>query len=572
MAFHPGKTIEHRERQRDGGAAVDLNTMKHVGRLRSIIVVLLKYGFDDVVERLEIPGKLLLQKVAKARVETSHAERLRLALEELGPTFVKFGQILGMRPDLLPQDLVAELRRLHDEVRPIAFADVRRQIERTLDRPLDDVFIQFDEAPVAAASLAQVHRAVLRVSREPVAVKVQRPDVSGDIDSDIAIMELLAGQLHRKMEAAVVYDLPGLVEDFKRTIHRELDYRREARHMRIFRANFADDPNVNVPRLHEGYCTGELLVMELVDGVKLDEAAPDDEALRRDLARRGLRIVVKQILEDGFFHADPHPGNLVVRPDGSLCMLDCGMVGRLTREMRFRLTDLIHAAVNKDSERLLDVLLELTRTPGAGRVNRQELQRDLLDLLDGYHSLPLQQLDVGGLLTEITDVLCEHRLILPRNLAFMIKALVMAEGIARKLDPELNVIAEIEPQVRQLTLEQWKPENIWRGLRGSISRLWALQQELPRRVGLISEKLESGKLAIQFRHENLDDLQQTISNAGSRLTVGIIIAAMVIGSSLIITAGVGPSLFGFPVLGLAGYVISAIFGLWVVFNVIRSNW
>ena len=237
MAFHPGKTIEHRERQRDGGAAVDLNTMKHVGRLRSIIVVLLKYGFDDVVERLEIPGKLLLQKVAKARVETSHAERLRLALEELGPTFVKFGQILGMRPDLLPQDLVAELRRLHDEVRPIAFADVRRQIERTLDRPLDDVFIQFDEAPVAAASLAQVHRAVLRVSREPVAVKVQRPDVSGDIDSDIAIMELLAGQLHRKMEAAVVYDLPGLVEDFKRTIHRELDYRREARHMRIFQGN-----------------------------------------------------------------------------------------------------------------------------------------------------------------------------------------------------------------------------------------------------------------------------------------------------------------------------------------------
>lgn len=216
--------------------------------------------------------------------------------------------------------------------------------------------------------------------------------------------------------------------------------------------------------------------------------------------------------------------------------------------------------------------VELNEAAPEDEERRRELQRDLLDLLDGYHSLPLQQLDVGGLLTEITDVLCEHRLILPRNLAFMIKALVMAEGIARKLDPELNVIAEIEPQVRQLTLEQWKPENIWRGLRGSISRLWALQQELPRRVGLISEKLESGKLAIQFRHENLDDLQQTISNAGSRLTVGIIIAAMVIGSSLIITAGVGPSLFGFPVLGLAGYVISAIFGLWVVFNVIRSNW
>lgn len=548
---------------------MDLSTIKHVGRLKNIIVVLLKYGFDDVVERLEIPGKLLLQKVARVGDHVSHAERLRLALEELGPTFVKFGQILGMRPDLLPPEFVSELRRLQDEVRPLPFAEIRRQVERHLDRPLDEVFIQFDEAPLASASLAQVHRAVLREEREPVAVKVQRPEIAGDIDSDIAIMEMIAGQLHRKMEAAVAYDLPGLVEDFEQTIHRELDYRREARHMRIFQANFAGDPKVNVPRLYDDFCTRELLVMELVEGVKLNEAAPGDEEQRRDLARRGLHIVVKQILEDGFFHADPHPGNVVVRPDGSLCMLDCGMVGRLTREMRFRLTDLIHAAVNKDSERLLDVLLDLTRE--TGRVNRQELQRDLLDLLDGYHSLPLQQLDVGGLLTEITDVLCEHRLVLPRNLAFMIKALVIAEGIARELDPELNVIAEIEPQVRQLTLEQWKPENIWRGLRGSLSRLWALQQQLPRRVGQITEKLESGELAIQFRHENLDGLQKTIRNSGNRLTVGIIIAAVVIGSSLIITAGVGPRLFGFPAIGLAGYVISALFGLWVVYNIMRSR-
>jgi ubiquinone biosynthesis protein len=549
---------------------LDLSSIKHVGRLKDFVIVLLKYGFDDVVERLDVPGKLLLKKVMRVEEGLAPPERVRRALEELGPTFVKFGQVMSLRSDLLPADLIFELRKLHDEVRPVPFAEIRHQIESNLDDALEDVFIQFDEEPVAAASLAQVHRAVLREARQPVAVKVQRPDLQGDITSDIAIMETIARQLLQRMEAAAVYNLPNLVADFRKTLLRELDYTREARNMRIFRANFAADPEVCVPLVYDEFCSKQVLVMELVDGTKLSDVSTNDPQRRSELARRGLRVVVKQFLEDGFFHADPHPGNIVVREDNALCLLDCGMVGRLTDEMRFKLTYLIRAVVDKDSGWLLDVLLDLTQ--GYERADRLELQRDLMDLLDAYHSVPLERLELGNFLAEITDVLREHKLILPRNLAVMTKALITAEGVARELDPELNVVAEVEPLVKKLMVQQWRPENIWRSIRNNFGHLWALQQQLPQRLKQIVDKLERGELAMKFQHENLDPLHHILEDIASRLTVAIIIGAIVIGSSLIVTTQVGPTVFGFPALGVVGYLISAVLGLWIVFNILRSKW
>lgn len=549
---------------------MDLSTIKHVGHLKNIVFVLLKYGFDDIVERLEVPGKLLLKRVMRVEEQLGPSERVRRVLEELGPTFIKFGQVVSMRSDLLPPGLLSELRKLQDKAPPVAFGEIQQQVERNLGRPLNQVFIRFDEEPVAAASLAQVHRAVLRDGRQPVAVKVQRPHIRGGIASDVAIMEAIAAQLHRRMEAATVYSLPDLVADFKKTIFRELDYMREARHMRIFQSNFAEDPEVHVPSLYQDLCTSEMLVMELVDGVKMSDMAPDDPERRGKLARRGLRIVVKQVLEDGFFHADPHPGNIVVRDKDVLCLLDCGMVGRLTSQMRFKLTYLIQATVNKDSERLLEVVLDLTH--GYENADRDSLQRDLMDLLDGYHSVPLAQLNLGAFLSEIANILREHKLRLPRNLAIMIKALVTAEGLARELDPELDVIAEVQPLIKKLVFEQWKPENIWRSIRNNLTHIWSLQRQLPERMSHILEKVERGELAVRFRHENLDQVNRTLEDIASRLTVAIIIGAIVIGSSLLVTAEVGPRLFGFPALGVVGYLISAVLGLWIVANILRSKW
>ena len=548
---------------------MDLHTIRHAGRFTDIGLILLKYGFDDVVHRLELPGKLLLRRVSRVGEELTTAERLRKTLEELGPTFVKLGQVFSMRSDLLPAEWVFELRKLHDHVPPVPFDRMKGHLESNLRRPLAEVFVRFEEEPMAAASLAQVHRAVLREGRQAVAVKIQRPNIRADIDGDIAMMEWLATRLNNHFDAAAMVDLPQLVREFRRTLLRELDYTREARHMAIFRANFADDPMVHIPELFGEHCSSKMLVMELIDGIKLHREAFEDEGQRKELARLGLGVVAKQVLVDGFFHADPHPGNLLIRDGRILCMLDSGMVGRLTRETRFKLTELIQATVEKDVDRLLDTLINLT--DGYDRVDRRSLERDLLDLLDSYHSVPLAELNLGAFLAEITDALRENGLRLPQNLAVMIKALITSEGVARELDPDLNVIQELRPIVRQLMIEQRRPENIWRGVRRNLTQVLTLQRQLPSRLGRISRKLEKGELTVRFRHENLQGLHHTLEDIASRLTVAIIVGSIVIGSSLIVTAGVGPMMFGLPALGVIGYLISALLGLWIVVNILRAG-
>jgi ubiquinone biosynthesis protein len=280
-------------------------------------------------------------------------------------------------------------------------------------------------------------------------------------------------------------------------------------------------------------------------------------------------VTVNQILRDGFFHADPHPGNLIVRSDRVLCLLDCGMVGRLTDEMRFKLTDMIQAVIRKDAERLVDVLLDLTRP--FERTRHEALQRDVLDLLDVYHSVPLSRLNLGKFLAQIADLLREHGLRLPQSLAVMIKALVTAEGVARQLNPELDVVAEVQPMVARLVAEQWSPENLWRVIRGNLRHIWILQKHLPLRMSQIIEKLNRGELTVRFRHENLEPVVHTLEDIASRLTVAVILGSIVIGSSLIITTGIGPYIFGFPALGVVGYLISVVLGFWIVFNIIQSQ-
>jgi ubiquinone biosynthesis protein len=546
-----------------------LTGVGHVGRLKDIVLILARYGFDDIADRLALPGKLLVHKAMHVDERLTTAERVRLALQDLGPTFVKFGQVMSMRADLLPADWLHELRKLHAEVPPVPLAEIRPQIERDLRRPLEEVFVRFDETPIAAASLAQVHRAVLREERRAVAVKVQRPDIRDSIDADFAIMKTIANRLDQRMAGAAMFDLPKLVEEFRRTLFRELDYGREARNMRIFRANLDNSQSIRVPELFERLSSPTMIVMELVDGVSLSDVPAGEPERRRKLARLGLQGIIRQVFRDGFFHADPHPGNIVVGPEDTLYMLDCGMVGRVTEETRFRLTDLIQATIGRDPERLVNVLLDLTEEHE--RIDRQALQLDVLDILDAYHSVPLEKLRLGRFLSEVADLLNRHKLRLPENLTMVLKTLITAEGVARELHPGLDVVSELRPLISQLVAEHYKPENLWRSVRSQLSLFWSLQRRLPKRLSHIVEKLERGELTMRFEHENLEKLQHTLDNIASRLTVAIIIAAMLIGSSLIVTAQVGPTLFGFPALGVIGYTISGLLGLWIVFSILRSG-
>jgi ubiquinone biosynthesis protein len=541
----------------------------HLGRFKDIVVTLFRYGFDDVVERLDLPGKVLFEKIRKVDREMDTWERIRHMLVDLGPTYIKFGQIMSLRPDLIPRPLILELRKLQDEVAPVEYGDIREVVEKNLQRPLSEVFSLFDEEPLAAASLAQVHRAILRENKEVVAVKVQRPRIRQVIEPDLYILKLIAGQLYERMEWGKTYDLPKLVQEIRKTLLRELDFTHEARHMKICRNNFSEMEEVYIPRLYEDYCSERVLTMELVQGIKMKDLGPDHDLDRQLLARRGLRLTVKQVLEDGFFHADPHPGNVMILDDNVFCLMDWGMVGRLTRKTRYILIDLINAVVDKDSEKIQEVLLDLTRADGSRPEPRME--REILDILDIYHSLPIQDLNLGQLLLDITTMLRENKLRVPADLAVMIKALITAEGTARELYPELNVVEEAEPFVKKLAMERWKPHVLWRDLRRNFSTLFTLQKELPLRLRQIVEKIDRGELNIRFQHANLGGLRNTLENITNRLTLGIIIAALIVASSMIITTGVKPLLFGFPALGIIGYLVSGVLGLWLVVNILRSR-
>lgn len=549
---------------------MELKPIAHLSRFKEIASILFKYGFDDVIERLGIPGKDLLQRVHPVEREMTTGERIRRSLEELGPTFIKLGQVLSLRPDLLPMELITELEKLQDEVAPVPFSEIKAIVEQSLGKEVSAVFSQFHEEPLAAASLAQVHRAELRDTQLMVAVKVQRPRIRKTVERDLSILERIAGYLQGRLELARIYDFEGLVQEFRKSLMLELDFTFEARNMRIIQRNFADNPFVHIPTVYDEYSTEMLLTMELIQGIKLKDLPEHQHDDRKLLAQRGIAATIKQILEDGFFHADPHPGNIMVMENNVLCFLDWGMVGRLTRESRYRLVDLLEAVADRESEMIIDALLGFIGDHQP-YLDERSLERDISYLLDYYHDVPVRKLHVGKFMLEVNSILQRHNLIVPRDLALMIKALVTAEGTALTLFADLDVIKEAEPYAKKLALERWKPQELWRRMRRRIHHLVALQNKLPRQITTILEKIEHGDLQIPLQHKNLEDLQGTLERVANRMTVGLIIAAMIIGSSLIITTGVRPLLFGYSALGIIGYSFSGLLGIWLVFSIMRNK-
>jgi len=551
------------------GEIMHLNDLKKLRRFKDIAGTLVKYGFDEVVDRLEIPGADFLHKIGPADTSLTLSERIRVVIEELGPTFVKFGQIMSLRPDLLPEELLSQLEKLQDNVPAVDSEDIVPVIEKSLGRPIVDVFSEFHFEPVAAASLSQVHKAILRENGKMVAVKVQRPGIVQGIITDLDILESICKFLDQQFAELQCYDLPELAVTVRRTLMQELNFKNELNNMNIARS-YAKQTDVHIPAPYAKYSSKKLLVMEFFDGVKFRDILPAAECDKEQLARQGLQTVVQQILEDGFFHADPHPGNLLVSSDLKLSIIDWGMVGRLTEQDRFMLIEMLTAVVDKNSQALVDSFLQICRTRGK-QIERKPLERGLLTLLDSYYALPIKDMDIGGLLTGLLSLLRDHNLRLPTDMVIMIKSLVTAEGSARLIFPELSVIEELKGSVHRLALERYKPGVVWRSLRNSFVAFLTVQRELPRRLLHIIEKIEEGELSFKFHLEKLEQLVNTMESASNRLTTGIITGAIIMGSSMIVTTGVGPFIFGLPALGVIGYLMSVVLGLWLVITILRTK-
>jgi len=545
------------------------NELQKIKRFKDIISTLTKYGFDDFVQRLEIPGAAIIRKIHPVEIEMGLFERIRCAMEDLGPTFVKMGQIMSLRSDLLPPEFLDELSKLQDEVPPSETDDIKATIEENIEQSIEDVFSVFNVEPLAAASLSQIHQAVLKQEGKIVCIKVQRPGIREKIQSDMAILETFINFVHQKFDELKSYDLPGLIKVVRSHLMKEIDFSIEARNMRIARSN-ADEGSIYIPAVYQDYCSEKILVMDFVQGTKLKDAVFPAQKDARQTALQGLKAGIFQILEDGFFHADPHPGNILIVDDGRTAIIDWGMVGRLTETERFELIDLLKGIVDKDSGSILRSLLVMCKSIGKD-MDERALERDILDVLDAYYAVPIKDMHIGRLLMSLSNLLRTHRLQLPTNLVIMIKALVTAEGSARLIYPDLDVVSETRSLVHRLALKRYKPEVVWRRISQAFSSILNLQRELPAQLRQIVSKLDKGKLEMRFQLDELEQLVNSLENASSRLTTGIITGAIIMGSSMIITTGIGPHIFGFPALGVIGYIMSVLLGIWLIITILRSK-
>jgi len=546
-----------------------------VRRYREVATVLVRHGLADVVEILGLGSHLawgarMLPKGVRPDPSLSRAARFRLTLEELGPTFVKFGQALSVRADVLPADFVAELSGLQEHVTPLEPGMAEAAIEAAFGEPVTRLFRTFDAVPLAAGSIAQVHRATLE-SGEPVAVKVRRPGIDRTIASDIEILRRLAGLVERHVPALAVANPTGLVEEFAWTIRAEQDFRREARNLERCAANFSGDRTVRFPRVYRELTTPGVLTMEFLAGTKVSalEAAGVGADERRLIAARGADALLAQTLEHGFFHADPHPGNLLVLPGGVIGFLDLGIVGRLDGRLRHDLVRVVRAIWRQDAAELGRLAVEITEP--SGEVDPRAIERDLSRLIETYGNLPLGDLSAAAVLNDVVAVAARHRLRMPSNLMLLIKALVTIEGVGLQLDPSFRIVEYAAPRAERLWRREYAPEVLGRRAARALQDALTSARDLPQQIEAIGRKIRDGRLEIRFVHRNLDHFVREMDRSSNRLAFATIIAALIVGSSLVIQSGSGPALWGYPVLGLVGFVVAGLFGIRLAIGIMRSG-
>ena len=551
-------------------------TYRHLNRYRHILTVLFKYGFGDLVDVLKIEQYLEigLQMISRKRREQvdrlTRAERVRMALEELGPTFVKLGQMLSTRPDLIAVEFIEELSILQDRVPPFSYTEVSKIIESELGGLPENIFEHFEESPLAAASIGQVHRARLKDGEE-VVVKVQRPGIRKIIEVDLEIMLHLASLMERHLEEFQVNRPARIVEEFARTLEKEIDYTIEASHTERFSRQFIDDATVYVPKVFRETTTERVLTMEYIEGVKASEIERiDKEGLdRKVITARGADLILKQVFNHGFFHADPHPGNIFVLPGNVICYLDFGMMGSIDRQTREDFADLVHSVVRRDESGAMQALLMLTQYEE--EPDTRLLARDLADFMGQHLYRPLKDLQMEKLLQQLMELISRHRLQTPPDLFLMLKALATVEGVGLSLDPEFHMINQAAPFVKRVKMEQSHPKRVANDILRSGVDLVRLMQEIPGELRELLRQMKRGKVKMEFEHRGLEPMQTTYDQISNRIAFSIVIAALIVGSALIVLSKTPPFLFGIPVIGIIGFVAAAVMGMWLLIAILRKG-
>jgi ubiquinone biosynthesis protein len=548
---------------------------RKIGRLSEIAQVAVRHGFGYFFERHKLtdllPWSSRVEVNPNAPASSERGRHLREMLDELGPTFVKFGQLLSTRPDVVPPDIVAELRSLQDDVTPFPFAQVREVVEEELGLTLEQAFLEFGEAPIAAASIGQVHRAVLPNGDE-VVVKVQRPNAPSQIENDIALLYQAARLIKERVRALDFIDVNDVVDEFARFIRQELDYKLEARHADTFRRNFAGSPTVVVPRVYWDYSGTRMLTLEYLAGVQLADLELDVTAVeaRRELAYRVTDTWMEMIFRHGFFHGDPHPANVLVLDGGRIGLVDFGLVGKLTDEDLSRLTRLFIDAATENVDALPRRLAELgVRYP---KEREDEFASALRELFYRYYGASLADIDPIQVIREGFALIYSMNLRLPTRFVLLDKAIATLGSVSVELYPAFNVFEVARPYARQLMLERYSPSRLAANAQRRGRELYDIANEIPYQVHDVLQEFRDGRIEVGFVHKGLDEFMQKLDVIFNRLVVALVVAGGLLGSSLIgILATDGPQIFGIHFLSVIGFMMSGVLGAWLLIGVLRSG-
>jgi len=542
---------------------------RHLARWREILGVLSKYGLADWVCRLdlEFAKELFKDPDGESLARLNTATRVRLALSELGPTFIKLGQVLSTRPDLVGVELATELQMLQAEVRADPPEVARATLETELGRAITEVFSEFDDQPLAAASIGQVHAARLPNGQQ-VVIKIQRANIQRKIAVDLEILVGLAGWAERVPEL-INYRPRATVEEFQRVLRRELDYTRELRHMEHFATLFVDDERICVPRAFAEFSTRRVITMQRLDGIKLT----DCERLKsegydlEEIGRRGAELYMAMIFDRGEYHADPHPGNIVLLPGNVVGLLDWGMIGRIDESLREDIEEMFIAIANRDGDRLSRIIVRLGAVPS--ELDESALCLDVTDFVSHYSALPLQELNVAAALNEIIEIIRRYHIMLPARIAMLLRVLVMLEGTSRLVSPTFSLMDVILPYQQKMIWRRMSPKRHWRKLQRIGGEFERLFEALPRSLTDLLEKLKSGRFDVHLNHRGLEP-------SVNRLVLGLLTSSLFLGSTLLLSHNVRPLVYlpwigEMSLLGLAGCTLSVLLGMRLLIAINKSG-
>jgi ubiquinone biosynthesis protein len=552
-----------------------VSIMRDFGRMREIAGIFIRYGWGDAIKRLglsDLMGRAGNMLHPKAALEVMHLPpevRVRLAIQELGPTFVKLGQVLATRADIFPPHWVAEFAKLQDKVPPVPFDVLLPELQKSLGRSPFEVFRELDTEAIAGASIAQVHYAQLQ-DGTPVVLKIRRPNIRATIDADLRLLSHLGRLVEAEMPETRRFQPGKIIGQFAKSLRKELDLAAEGRNTDRFALHFEDNPDVVFAKVHWEFTTESLLVMERINGIPGNDMQRAEEAglNLKTLASLGADTVLKMVLIDGFFHADPHPGNVFFLAENRLAIIDCGMVGRITGERRDQIADLLASLVSRDYDTILNILIAWA---GDVPINENKLEADLEEFFFNYENAPLRQISFGQMLSDLTTVMRENHLSVPSDLAMLFKALITLEGLGRQLDPDFQIVKHLTPFVKQVIFDRYKPGALFkRGQRG-LTEAFGLLTTAPRDFARMIKEIRRGRVKIEFDLKRLDHFGHQIDHSTNRLTLGLLTSALIIGSSIVMTVHGGPTLLGLPAFGFLGFFIASLFGLWLMISIWRSG-